>query len=167
VSREVLVAILAAILVNELTGASRWTAGKVARWAARRIYLSNPERASGRAEEWQALISKSVSSNISALCFGLGLGAAALAYATARQATAFAPVAAIGLKSVAGTGLARWSRILLLSGAVASVVGLSLPSSAFFVPGLLTMLAGVLIPSSRDTVTDAAYQADTKLAHRG
>jgi hypothetical protein len=72
VSSEVLVAILAALVVNELTGVSRWTAGKIARWAARRIYRSNPERASGRAEEWQALISKSVPMNISALCFGLG-----------------------------------------------------------------------------------------------
>jgi hypothetical protein len=163
---EVLAAVLAAILVSELTGVSRWAAAKVARWAARRIYPSNPERASGRAEEWQALISNPIPGSISALCFGLSLGAMALGRSAARRAATLAPAAAAGLMRLAGRGLARWPAIVLLAGAAVTVTGISLPSSAYLVPGLLTMLAGALIPSGLGTPSDAAHQADTKLTHR-
>lgn len=48
------------------------------RWAAKRIYPSNPERAARRSEDWEALISESIPTNISRLCFGLGMGCAGL-----------------------------------------------------------------------------------------
>jgi hypothetical protein len=166
VTLEVLAAIFAAILASELTGVSRWAAAKVTRWAARRIYPSDPARASGRAEEWQALISDSIPMNISALCFGLSLGVMALGRSAARHTAALAPAAAAGLMRLAASGLARWPRVVLLVGAAVTVAGISLPGSAYLVPGLLTMLAGVLIPSGRGTPSDAAQQAGTKLAHR-
>jgi hypothetical protein len=73
--RDVIVAAVAALIVNELTDLSPWTAIRVARWAAGKIYADKPERAEKRAEEWEALISgESIPTKISKLLFGLGLG---------------------------------------------------------------------------------------------
>lgn len=77
---EVAVAVLGAVMADELTGGSRWTAARIAGWAARRIYRDNAARAAERAEEWTALISTTLPTNLAALCFGLGLAAAAIAY---------------------------------------------------------------------------------------
>lgn len=86
VSREILVAVLVTLIVDETTGLSRWSAAKLAHWAANHIYPADVERAQKRAEEWDALISKSIPTNIAALCFGLGLGAAAVACMAKRRA---------------------------------------------------------------------------------
>lgn len=75
----VVVAVLGAVIADELTGGSRWAAAKIVRWAAKCIYRDNPERAVERAEEWAALIATTLPTNLTALCFGLGLAAAAIA----------------------------------------------------------------------------------------
>jgi hypothetical protein len=103
VSREVLVAALVTVLVGELTGVSRWAADKVARWAARRIYLSNAQRAEERAEEWHALISESIPTSISALCFGLGLGVLALSYMTARRVATLGSLVSCASRMLSGS----------------------------------------------------------------
>jgi hypothetical protein len=90
VSREILIAALVTLFVEEATSLSRWSAVKLARWAAKHIYSADPERAQKRAEEWDALITKSIPTNIAALCFGLSLGAAAVAWTAARRATVIA-----------------------------------------------------------------------------
>jgi hypothetical protein len=86
VSREILVAVVVTLIVDEATGLSRWCATKLARWAAKHIYLADVERTKKRSEEWDALISKSIPTNIAALCFGLSLGAAAVACMVGRRA---------------------------------------------------------------------------------
>jgi hypothetical protein len=103
VSHEVLVAVLVTVLVDELTGMSRWAAGRVAQWAARHSYPFDPERAKDRAEEWHELVTESIPTNISALCCGLGLGAAALARMAARRVKALAPLGHHALRLVPGT----------------------------------------------------------------
>jgi hypothetical protein len=77
-----------------------------------------------------------------------------------------AQLAVIGLVRLGGTARTRWARTLVLAGAVVTVVGISLPSSAVLVPGLLVLLAGVLSPAGHDAGTDAARRADAVLAHR-
>ena len=77
--RAVVAAVLVALITGELTNGSRWIAARIARWAATWIYHANAERAAARAEEWEALISTTLPTNLSALGFGLGLGAAAVA----------------------------------------------------------------------------------------
>ena len=81
---EVVAAVLGAVMADELIGGSRWIAARIAGWAAERIYRDNPERAAERAEEWAALISTTLPTNLTALCFGLGLAAAAIGCVTAR-----------------------------------------------------------------------------------
>jgi hypothetical protein len=81
---EVIVAVLGAVVADELTGGSRWAAARISGWAARRIYCNNAERAAERTEEWAALISTTLPTNLAALCFGLGLAASAIAFVTAR-----------------------------------------------------------------------------------
>jgi hypothetical protein len=77
--RDVIVAVVAALVVNELTDLSPWTAVRVTRWAAGKIYADNPDRAARRAEDWEALISgESIPTKISNLFFGLGMGCAGL-----------------------------------------------------------------------------------------
>ena len=73
----------------------------------------------------------------------------------------------IGLIRLARTARTRWPRILLLAGAVLTVAGLSLPSGAVLVPGLLVLLAGVLSPSGGEPATEAQRRFDAALAHRG
>jgi hypothetical protein len=104
VSREVVVAALVTVLVGELTGVCRWASDRVARWAAPRIYLSDVQRARERAEEWHAHISESIPTSISALCFGLGLGAMALAYMAARRVAALGSLIGCASRMLSGTG---------------------------------------------------------------
>ena len=105
---EVLIAVLATIVVDELIGVSRWVAGRVARWAARRIYLSDAERAKERAEEWHALVSESIPTSISALCFSLGLGVMALACMAARRVTALGSLVSRASKMLPDTNRTRY-----------------------------------------------------------
>jgi hypothetical protein len=90
VSREILIAAIVTLIVDEATGLSRWSAAKLARWAAKHIYGTDIERAKKRAEEWEALTTKSIPTNIAALCFGLSLGAAAISCMIARKVTLIA-----------------------------------------------------------------------------
>lgn len=85
-SQGVLVAVLATLIVNEVGGISPWIATRLARWAARNIYAADTVRADRRAEEWDALITESIPTNISALCFGLSLGGAAVGCLAMRRA---------------------------------------------------------------------------------
>ncbi len=84
-SREVLIAVLVTLIVEESTGLSRWIAARMGQWAAKHIYLYDSERAKTRSEEWEALISKSIPANITALTFGLSLASAAVACILARR----------------------------------------------------------------------------------
>ena len=77
-----------------------------------------------------------------------------------------APLTVIGPIRLARTARTRWSRILLLAGAVVTVAGISLPSGAVLIPGLLVLLAGVLGPSGGELATDAARRLQAALAHR-
>jgi hypothetical protein len=78
VIRDVIVGAIVAVVVNELTDVSSWLAVRITRWAAKRIYPVSPERAARRSEDWEALISESIPTKISKLCFGLGIGCAGL-----------------------------------------------------------------------------------------
>lgn len=80
----IVAAFLVALVAGEVTDGSRWIAARLARWAAWRIYREDAERAAARAEEWEALISTSLPTSISALCFGMGLAVAAVACVTIR-----------------------------------------------------------------------------------
>ena len=84
-SREIMVAVLVTLIVEETSGLSRWSAAKLGHWAAKHIYLADTERGEKRAEEWDALITKSIPTNIAALCFGLSLGTAAVGCIAARR----------------------------------------------------------------------------------
>jgi plasmid stabilization system protein ParE len=87
-SREVLLAVVVTLIVNEVTEVSPWTAIRLVRWAAKHIHASNTERAAQRAEEWEALIDESIPTKISKLFFGLGFGCAGLYYIAMRRAPA-------------------------------------------------------------------------------
>jgi hypothetical protein len=75
---DVIVAVVVTLIVNEMSDISPWLAVRVARWAAGKIYASNPEMAARRAEDWQGQIDESIPTKISKLCFGLGMGCAGL-----------------------------------------------------------------------------------------
>jgi membrane-bound ClpP family serine protease len=72
----------------------------------------------------------------------------------------------IGLMRLARVARTRWSRTLLLVGAMVTVAGISLPNGAVLIPGILLLLVGILSPSSRDTPTDSADRLDAALVHR-
>jgi len=55
---------------------------------------------------------------------------------------------------------------MVRAGEVVTVAGISLPSGAVLVPGMLVLLTGVLSPSGRGTATDSARRLDAALAHR-
>jgi hypothetical protein len=86
-SREVLLAVVVTLIVNEVTEVSPWTAIRLVRWAAKHIYAGNTERAAQRAEEWEALIDESIPTKISKLFFGLGFGCAGLYCVAMRRAS--------------------------------------------------------------------------------
>ena len=75
---DILVAVVATLIVNEVTDVSPWIAIRLVRWAARHMYAANADRAARRREEWEALINESIPTKISKLSFGLGLGCAGL-----------------------------------------------------------------------------------------
>jgi hypothetical protein len=76
---EILLTVIATLIVNEATSFSPWLAIRLARWAAKRIYAANTDRAEQRKEEWEALIKgDSIPANISKLFFGLGFACAGL-----------------------------------------------------------------------------------------
>lgn len=77
-SHEVLLAVMVTLIVTEATDVSPWIAIRVARWAAKHIYVGNTDRAARREEEWEALIERAVPTKISKLFFGLGFGCAGL-----------------------------------------------------------------------------------------
>jgi hypothetical protein len=83
-SREVLVAVVVTLIVNEAIDISPWTAIRLVRWAAKHIYAGNTERAARRAEEWEAVIDESIPTKVSKLFFGLGFGCAGLYCITIR-----------------------------------------------------------------------------------
>jgi hypothetical protein len=89
--RDVIVAVVAALVVNELTDLSRWTAVRVTRWAAGKIHADNPDRAARRAEDWEALISgESIPTKISKLFSGwawVALGSGACSSARSRRSS--------------------------------------------------------------------------------
>lgn len=93
-SREILIAVVATMIVEEATGLSRWSAVKLARWAAKHIYRTDIERAKKRTEEWDALISKSIPTNIAALFFACGLVVMAVSCVAVRRVAVI--VAALG-----------------------------------------------------------------------
>lgn len=76
--RDVIVGVIVTVIITEFTDVSPWLAVKMTRWAAKRIYPTNPEKAARRSEDWEALIRESIPTNISRLCFGLGMGCAGL-----------------------------------------------------------------------------------------
>jgi len=83
--RDVIVAAVAALIVNEVTDVSPWIAVRLVRWAAGQIYAANADRAARRKEEWEALVSESVPTKISKLIFGLSFGCAGLYCAAIRR----------------------------------------------------------------------------------
>jgi len=72
----------------------------------------------------------------------------------------------LGVARLASTARTRWRGILLLVGAVISVAGISLPSGAVLISGILILLAGLLSPAGRDPATDSARRLDAALVHR-
>ena len=74
-------------------------------------------------------------------------------------------LAVIGLIRLAGIARTRWRRILLLAGGAVTVAGISLPSEAVLLSGMLVLLAVVLSPSGRE-VTDSEYRIGVALVHR-
>jgi hypothetical protein len=86
----VLAALLAAILVEESMGLSRWGAIRIAHWAAPHIYAADQERAAEQAEEWEKRIKDAIPSHILALSFALSLGGWATACIATRHARAVA-----------------------------------------------------------------------------
>lgn len=88
--REIVLTVIITLIVGDLARSSRWSAAKVARWSAKRIYVSDSERADRRAEEWDGLVSDSIPSDISALCVGISLGAFAVACIAKRSVSRMA-----------------------------------------------------------------------------
>jgi hypothetical protein len=86
VTREVVVAVVVTLIVGDAARSARWSSARLARWAAGQLYAADRSRAAERAEEWEALISETIPSDISAFCFGAGLAATAAARAFTRQA---------------------------------------------------------------------------------
>lgn len=81
----VLAAVLATVIVEESMGLSRWSAIRLARWAARHIYAGDPDLAAKRAEEWEEGITARAPSHIAALCLALSLACWALARIVTRM----------------------------------------------------------------------------------
>jgi hypothetical protein len=88
--REIVLTVIVTLIVDDLARSSRWSAAKVVRWSAERIYVSDSERAARRAEEWDGLVSDSIPSDISALFVGISLGAFAVACMARRGVTGVA-----------------------------------------------------------------------------
>jgi hypothetical protein len=84
--QEVAVAVVVTLIVGDAARSARWSSAKLARWAARQIYAADQTRAGERAEEWEALITETIPSDISAFCFGAALAVTASAHAASRHA---------------------------------------------------------------------------------
>ena len=76
--RDFIIALVAAFLVDQVTGISRRVAILLVRWAADHMYVDDPELAAERKEEWEALVRESINNGIVALFFALGLACAGL-----------------------------------------------------------------------------------------
>src|SRR5262249_15089978 len=138
-SHEVLVAIVVTLIVNEATDVSPWTAIRLVRWASKHIYAANPDRVTKRAEEWEALIAKSIPTNISKFCFGLSLGAAALSCISVRRANAALSVAKRATESI---HLRLWPGLIWpLASVSASLVNLGVISALLVTLRLRTVIA--------------------------
>jgi hypothetical protein len=73
---------------------------------------------------------------------------------------------AVSLMRLGTSARIHWPRVLLLAGAVVTVIGISLPSGAVVAPGLVILLVGVFSPSSRCPATESARRIDAALVYR-
>jgi hypothetical protein len=85
--RDVILAALAALIVDQMTDVSPWVAIRLVRWAADHMYVANTERKARRKQEWEALIRdrESIPTKLLTLFFGLGFGCAGLYCIAARR----------------------------------------------------------------------------------